>query len=244
MNVRSERMSVSARFSDTAQLGRLCKKSVRSSGRGVQGGSLSKKLSLNCLYTCVIFYRISAGLKIPGFRPRNGCFPGGIRPGPGGGPARSLHPSPGGRFSALRGLPAALEGAVLGGCGQGGNALYPLTRFRPLPVLLSSPTGWCGGALQTVFSPFWRFMPWKWARPGNALLWAPEIVQRRRQGRGPAVSRALGGCSGSLVRAPGAGRSGESGESARWPGRVCCAAGPGLWGWLPTTEAGGRCGGE
>ena len=49
MNVRSERMSVSARFSDTAQLGRLCKKSVRPSGRGVQGGSLSKKLSLNCL---------------------------------------------------------------------------------------------------------------------------------------------------------------------------------------------------
>ena len=47
MNVRSERMSVSARFSDTAQLGRLCKKSVRTSGRGVQGGSLSKKLSLN-----------------------------------------------------------------------------------------------------------------------------------------------------------------------------------------------------
>ena len=37
MNVRSERMSVSARFSDTAQLGRVCKKSVRPSGRGVQG---------------------------------------------------------------------------------------------------------------------------------------------------------------------------------------------------------------
>ena len=47
MNVRSERMSVSARFTDTAQLGRVCKKSVRPSGRGVQGGSLSKKLKLN-----------------------------------------------------------------------------------------------------------------------------------------------------------------------------------------------------
>ena len=47
MNVRSERMSVSARFADTAQIGRVCKKSVRPSGRGVQGGSLSKKLRLN-----------------------------------------------------------------------------------------------------------------------------------------------------------------------------------------------------
>ena len=117
MNVRSERMSVSARFSDTAQLGRLCKKSVRPSGRGVQGGSLSKKLSLNCLYTCVIFYRISAGLKIPGFRPRNGCFPDGFRPGPGGGLGLSLHPSPGGRFPALGGLPAALGGRFRGGPG-------------------------------------------------------------------------------------------------------------------------------
>ena len=47
MNVRSERMSVSARFSDTAQLGRVCKKSVRRDSGGVQGGSLSKKLRLN-----------------------------------------------------------------------------------------------------------------------------------------------------------------------------------------------------
>ena len=47
MNVRSERMSVSARFADTAQIGRVCKKSVRPPGRGVQGGSLSKKLRLN-----------------------------------------------------------------------------------------------------------------------------------------------------------------------------------------------------
>ena len=110
MNVRSERMSVSARFTDTAQLGRVCKKSVRSSGRGVQGGSLSKKLRLNCLYTCAIFYRIPADLKTRGFRPRNGCFPGRFRPGLSAGPARSLRPSPGSRFSALRGLPAALRG--------------------------------------------------------------------------------------------------------------------------------------
>ena len=281
MNVRSERMSVSARFSDTAQLGRVCKKSVRPSGRGVQGGSLSKKLSLNCLYTCVIFYRIPADLKMPGFRPRNGCFPGRFRPGPGGGPAWSLHPSPGGRFSALGGLPAALRrgsseavyvrrfcrsvrpsmrprlfrvfapgkfrpgpcrrgslwaGAarafplfppslpcpgrccsalappVVCGGGQGGNAPYPLTRFRPLPVLLSSPTG-CGGARQTVFSPLWRFMPWKWARPRNALLWAP------------------GGCSGSLVRAPGGAvspvspRVGRAVSAAR-PVRACGAGCP------------------
>ena len=47
MNVRSERMLASARFSATAQLGRVCKKSVRPPGTGVQGGSLSKKLRLN-----------------------------------------------------------------------------------------------------------------------------------------------------------------------------------------------------
>ena len=40
MNVRSERMSVSARFSDTAQLGRLCKKSVPAAGEGGTGGVL------------------------------------------------------------------------------------------------------------------------------------------------------------------------------------------------------------
>ena len=70
MNVRSERMSVSARFSDTAQLGRVCKKSVRPSGRGVQGGSLSKKLSLNQPYTCATFYRGPFfALRRPGPRP-------------------------------------------------------------------------------------------------------------------------------------------------------------------------------
>ena len=42
-----ERMLASARFSATAQLGRVCKKSVRPPGRGVRGGSLSKKLRLN-----------------------------------------------------------------------------------------------------------------------------------------------------------------------------------------------------
>ena len=42
-----ERMLASARFLATAQLGRVCKKSVRPSGRGVRGGSLSKKLRLN-----------------------------------------------------------------------------------------------------------------------------------------------------------------------------------------------------
>ena len=47
MNVCSERMLTSARFSATAQLGRVCKKSVRPRGRGVQGGSLSKKTRLN-----------------------------------------------------------------------------------------------------------------------------------------------------------------------------------------------------
>ena len=47
MNVRSERMLVSARFSATAQLGRVCKKSVRRRFRGVRGGSLSKKSKLN-----------------------------------------------------------------------------------------------------------------------------------------------------------------------------------------------------
>ena len=46
---------------------------------------------------------------MPGFRPRNGCFPGRFRPGLSGGLAWSLHPSPGGRFSAPRGLPAALR---------------------------------------------------------------------------------------------------------------------------------------
>ena len=48
-----ERMLASARFADTAQLGRVCKKSVRPPGRGVQGGSLSKKLRLNRPQTCV-----------------------------------------------------------------------------------------------------------------------------------------------------------------------------------------------
>ena len=42
-----ERMLHFARFADTTQIGRVCKKSVRPSGRGVQGGSLSKKLRLN-----------------------------------------------------------------------------------------------------------------------------------------------------------------------------------------------------
>ena len=103
MNVRSERMSVSARFSATAQLGRVCKKSVRPSGRGVQGGSLSKKTRLNYPYTCVIFYRIPADLKIPGFRPLNGCFPGRFRPVLSGGLGLSPCSSPGCRFSALMG---------------------------------------------------------------------------------------------------------------------------------------------
>ena len=51
---------------------------------------------------------------MPGFRPLNGCFPGRFRSGLSGGPARSLCSSPGCRFSALRGLPAALRGGGSG----------------------------------------------------------------------------------------------------------------------------------
>ena len=47
MNVRSERMLVFAVLAATTQLGRLCKKTVRGFWRGVQVGSLSKKLRLN-----------------------------------------------------------------------------------------------------------------------------------------------------------------------------------------------------
>ena len=47
MNVRSERMLSFAVLAATAQLGRLCKKTVPGFSRGVQGGSLSKKLRLN-----------------------------------------------------------------------------------------------------------------------------------------------------------------------------------------------------
>ena len=91
--------------------------------------------------------------------------------------------------------------------------------------------GWAAGC--PIFAPgavqahFRRIMPWKWARPRNALLWAP------------------GGCPGSPVRAPGAGGgvppqaaargsrecarlpagAGRSGESACWPG-PCPAARP------------------
>ena len=53
MNLCSERMLDSARLGATAQLGRLCKKSVRADSRGVRGGSLSKKLRLNHPQTCV-----------------------------------------------------------------------------------------------------------------------------------------------------------------------------------------------
>ena len=63
MNVRSERMSASARFTDTAQLGRLCKNCVRRRFRGVRGGSLSKKLRLNQPYTCV--RKVSARFPCP-----------------------------------------------------------------------------------------------------------------------------------------------------------------------------------
>ena len=154
MNVRSERMLVSARFSATAQLGRVCKKSVRPPGRGVQGGSLSKKTRLNYPYTCVIFYRIPADLKMPGFRPLNGCFPGQFRPVLSGGLGPSPCSSPGCRFSALRGLPAALRGG-------GSEAVY-VRRFRG-PVRPSMRPRW-----------FRVFAPGKF-RPGpcrRGSLWA------------------------------------------------------------------------
>ena len=153
MNVRSERMLVSARFSDTAQLGRVCKKSVRPSGRGVQGGSLSKKMRLNYPYTCVIFYRISAALKIPGFRPRNGCFQGRFRPGLSGGLGPSLCSAPGCRFSARMGDSGGSWGAgseggfrpVLGGY---------VRRFRgPCPVISRS----CPAFAAALFVPGFRF---------------------------------------------------------------------------------------
>ena len=49
MNVCSERMWHFAVLAATAQIGRVCKKNVRGFRRGVQGGSLSKKLRLNYL---------------------------------------------------------------------------------------------------------------------------------------------------------------------------------------------------
>ena len=89
------------------------------------------------------------------------------------------------------------------------------------------------------FQPFLAFHALEVGQTGKRAAVGPWSLQRRRQGRGPAVSRAPGGCSGSLVRAPGAGRSGESGESARWPGRVLRRGRP-----APQAQVGRHRGGE
>ena len=62
---------------------------------------------------------------MPGFRPRNGCFPGRFRPGLSGGPARSPRPSRGCRFSARMGASGGSWGRSWGGLCQ---AILP---FRP-----------------------------------------------------------------------------------------------------------------
>ena len=136
MNVRSERMSASARFTDTAQLGRLCKNCVRRRFRGVQGGSLSKKLRLNQPYTCV--RKVSArfpcpwphfrGSRRPVLRPWRRCRPVCTRAA--GYPALNLR-CPEHVYPASRQYIPPLLGSLAIGPGDHAEQLPPARRAFP-----------------------------------------------------------------------------------------------------------------
>ena len=92
------------------------------------------------------------------------------------------------------------------------------------------------------FQPFLAFHDWEVGQTGKRAAVGPWSLQRRRQGRGPAVSRAPGGCSGSLVRAPGGAVSPVSPRVGR--GVSCGAAGQPHRPRSAATGAGRRRSGE
>ena len=165
---------------------------------------------------------------MPGFRPRNGCFPGRFRPGLSGGPAWFLHPSPGGRFSALRGG----SGAVLRRF-MSGDFAVPSGDFAVLSGLRCRP-GCSGFSLRESFGrgpiggvPFGRELP------GAFPLFPPSLPCPGRFAGPWSMSRVAGQGDGSLAAfrsrecphlAPGGGVSPVNPRVGRAAGWRHCAS--------------------